>query len=262
MKPKPLKHYGQPRYPTRLEVLADPDLLRRHPPPAWQAMPGMAGSIALLLAANTTVQGADKKATDEGAVAIVAPIFEHGEGRGAIGCVVVAPPVFLSEEEAWQVIDEEMARRGVKLTQRAVPLKRVQIPERFQTLILENIKGEWHGERRIADVTDSAKPFLVDRENPEKHIAVEFVSQRDYYSKAGAPSNLSTLQSYDFRETAKNLAEEIRKQGQEKVYLGVLYDPLAKWELPKNVKVQSQKEWEQAMRRGFPESKRQPRTTK
>jgi hypothetical protein len=48
-------------------------------------------------------------------VAIVAPIFERGEGRGADGCMVMSPPVFLSEEAALQVIREEMAVKGVQL---------------------------------------------------------------------------------------------------------------------------------------------------
>ena len=48
-------------------------------------------------------------------MAIVAPIFQHGEGRGATGCIVMSPPVFLSEEEALQVIREEMAAKGVQL---------------------------------------------------------------------------------------------------------------------------------------------------
>jgi hypothetical protein len=47
---------------------------------------------------------------------VVAPIFEHGEGRGATGCVVVTFPVFLSEEEAMQVIREELAEHGIDLT--------------------------------------------------------------------------------------------------------------------------------------------------
>lgn len=253
MKTKPVKRYRQPPYPTRLEALSDPELLRRNLPPGWRSIPGMAGSIALFLAANSLAKGGEPGApTPGGSAAIVAPIFEHGEGRGATGCMVVAPPVFLSEEEAWQVIDEEMARHGVKLSQKAVPLKGVQIPRRFQTLhILENGKGEW----RVSDVDGSAKPFLADRENPQKRLALEFLSEKDYFSKAGAPSSMSTVQSYDFRGTAKRLAEDIRKQGQEKVYLGIIYDPVANPEYPKGVQLQTQQEWEKSLKQGSPEAK-------
>ncbi len=252
MKAKPVKRYRQPVYPTRLEVICDTELLRRNLPPGWRSIQGMAGSIALFLTANSLAKAGEPGSPALGGpAAIVAPIFEHGEGRGATGCIVVAPPVFLSEEEAWQVIDEEMARRGIKLTEKAVPLKGVQIPQRFRSFNLEKGKVEW----RVTDVDGSAKPFAIDRENPQKRIAVEFLSEKDYYSKAGAPSDLSSVQSFDFTETAKKLAEDIRKQGQEKVYLGVFYDPLAKPEVPKNVQFQTQQEWEKSWKQGLAEPK-------
>ena len=87
-----VKRYRKPAYPTRLEALSRPELLKRNLPPGWHALPEMAGTVALFLAVNSTLQAADKKPA--GAAAVVAPIFEHGEGRGATGCVVVAPPVF------------------------------------------------------------------------------------------------------------------------------------------------------------------------
>ncbi len=253
MKAKPVKRYRhQPAYPTRLEVLSDPELLRRNLPPGWRSLPGMAGSIALFLVANSLAKAGEQSApAPGGSAAIVAPIFEHGEGRGATGCIVVAPPVFLSEEEAWQVIDEEMARRGIKLTEKAVPLKGVQIPQRFQNFNLRNGKVE----SRITDVEGSTKPFAVDRGNAQKRVAVEFLSQKDYFSKAGAPSDMSSVQSYDFRETAKKLAKDIGKQGQDKLYLGVFYDPLARPQAPKNVQFQTQQEWEKAWNQGVAEPK-------
>lgn len=242
MKPKPVKRYRKPDYPTRHEVLSDPELLRRHLPTGWRSLPGMAGSIALFLAANSVVQGADKKTTGPGTAAIVAPIFDHGEGRGATGCVVVAPPVFLSEEEAWQVINSELASHGVKLGETNVTLQGVQIPRRIQSGTVNNGKREW----QTRTVQGSAKPFAVDRENPQKRIAVEFLSQRDYHSKAGAPSEMSTVSSYDFKETAKNLAQDIQKQAQEQVYLGMLYDPLAKTPDLSALKTRPQESWTKA----------------
>ena len=49
------------------------------------------------------------RGTEGGAIA-VAPIFEHGEGRLATGCIVITPPVFLSEEEGMQILREEFAK--------------------------------------------------------------------------------------------------------------------------------------------------------
>ncbi len=222
MKAKPVKRYRKPGYPTRLEVISDPDLLRRNLPPGWRSIPGMAGSIALFLTANSVVQGADKKGAAPASAAVVAPIFEHGEGRGAVGCVVVAPPVFLSEEEAWQVIDEELAQRGVKLPESSVKLRGVRVPRRMETYSVKEGKLE----ERTEETAGSGEAFSVDRANAQKRIAVEFISQREY-SKAGGPFSMSTVQSYDFKGTAKTLGEDIRKQAREKLYFGVLYDPLA-----------------------------------
>jgi hypothetical protein len=106
-------------YPTRLEVLEDPELLTWHLPAAWRHLPAMSGAIGFFLGVNLTVNPAEEKAgaakPTANTAAVVAPIFEHGEGRGATGCVVTSPPVFLSEEEALQVIREELAKRGVAL---------------------------------------------------------------------------------------------------------------------------------------------------
>jgi hypothetical protein len=239
MKTKPVKRYRQPRYPTRLQVISDPDLLARNVPPAWRSVPGMAGSIALFLAANSLAKdGETKTAAPAGAAAVVAPIFDHGEGRGATGCIVMAPPVFLSEEEAWQVIDEELSKQGVKLGDTNLTLRGVQIPRRMENMIVTNGKAT----RPIVDVAGSAKPFTVDRENAGKHIALEFVSERDYHSKAGGPFAGWFPQTYDFRQTAGKLAEDISKQAQEKVYLGVLYDPLTSPPAPSSLDAQAKEE--------------------
>ena len=46
MQVEPLADYGDPRYPTRLEVLAAPELLRRHLPPALKNLPGLPTILA------------------------------------------------------------------------------------------------------------------------------------------------------------------------------------------------------------------------
>jgi hypothetical protein len=122
MKSKPVRKYASPKYPTRLEVATRPDLLQRHQPPAWRRWPELTGAAGLFLlagtarlsAADSSPKGSQNPAQAK-AVAIVAPIFQHGEGRGATGCIVMSPPVFLSEQEALQVIREEMAATRVNL---------------------------------------------------------------------------------------------------------------------------------------------------
>lgn len=256
MRPEPVKRYRNPSYPTRLEVLSDPDLLRRHLPPGWRGIPGMAGSIALFLAANSMVKGAEKSGPAEGTTAVVAPLFDHGEGRGSTGCIVVAPPVFLSEEEAWQVIDEELAKDGVKLPDSKVTLDGVQIPQKWITYTVKD--GKMQQGLREAGRADS---FIADRGDSKKHVALEFISSREYHNKTGGASSSSTVQSYDFKATAKNLGDEVKKQSKEKLYFGVLYDPLVnvaaeQLNNPLNQPGERFKHWKEDMDKSRADSKR------
>src|SRR5690606_34641768 len=62
---------------------------------------------------------------------VVAPIFEHGEGRGSIGCSAVVPPAFLSEEEGMQILGEELAKHGIALKPGRT-LEEVRVPARVE----------------------------------------------------------------------------------------------------------------------------------
>jgi hypothetical protein len=235
MKPRAVKRYRQPVYPTRLEVLSDPTLLERHLPPGWRAAP-MAGTVALFLAVNASVHAADKKpAKASGPVAVVAPIFDHGTGRGAIGCVVVAPPVFLSEEEAWAIIDEELARQNVKLSATGFSIKGVQIPHRSEEHIGTKLNTR--------DDPGTAKPYQADRADPGKCVALEFVSEKDYHRLGGARS-MSTVQVYNFKEVAQSLDDTVAKQSTEKLRFAALYDPAMRIEMPKgDERPKTQEDW-------------------
>ncbi|MGA2255020.1 MAG: hypothetical protein ABSG53_10190 [Thermoguttaceae bacterium] len=70
MEPKPVQHQEQPSYPTRREVLAG------------------AATFAMV---NLTRCDVVSSEPETGRIT-VAPIFGHGEGRGATGCLVVSPP--------------------------------------------------------------------------------------------------------------------------------------------------------------------------
>lgn len=216
MHAQPVKRYRKPAYPTRLEVLSQPKLLERHVPASWRAMPEITGVVALFLAANTNVQSADKNAT--GAAAVVAPIFEHGNGRGAIGCVVVAPPVFLSEEEAWQVIDQELERSKIKIGTKQYAIPGVAFPQRMLDFDPKENKSY------VRKVEGTRMPYLADRADPQKSIAVEFVSQADFRRLGGVQSS-SSVQDFDLKGLGKSVAKTIQLDAKDKIYFGVLYDP-------------------------------------
>jgi len=216
----PVKRYRRPAYPTRLEVLSDPDLLAKHVPAAWLRRPELAGAVAVFLAANVCVEAGDKKPLPSVGAAVVAPIFEHGEGRGVTGCVVVAAPVFLSEEEALQVIVEVLGKAGVEVTARNVVMKDVVIPVRG--IVEYEVAGK--PAMAVREFPALGQPLSVDIEDGKRHIGVEFVSCRDY-TRLGGVASLSTVQEYDFKQVAKGVAGAVREKGTG-LYFGTFYDPV------------------------------------
>src|SRR5262245_60227235 len=134
MKRDGLKGYRTPAYPRRDAV--DDGSLLRWMPRRWQAGGKVAAGMAILFAAPPAqadvsppagkVGEAAKPGAGQEGVKQPAPltrVFEHGEGRGAFGCVAVAPPAFLTEADARQVILEEFAKVGVRfeLDKKVVP---------------------------------------------------------------------------------------------------------------------------------------------
>jgi hypothetical protein len=207
MKPKAVKSSREPCYPTRREVLAGA---------ASVALANLMGCEILL------------GATEAGAIT-VAPIFEHGEGRGATGCDVVVPPAFLSEEEGMQIIREELEKHGIRLKAGGT-WQSVRLPARtYEWMLVAKGDGKNELQESIIEEPGRAKPLKVDGVDSEKKIAVEFVSEKDYYDLGGL-SRRGTVQEYDFKNVAQFVAQHVTKDGKEEVFFGTFYDPLAaKW---------------------------------
>jgi hypothetical protein len=249
MKPQPVVTDRKPAYPVKAEVLANPDLLVRHVPPSWKAIVGTGASGLLLVATGlagcsrgekataATTTGGPKAAASASASgmrtaatqtasatpaaqqpAVVAPLFEHGEGTGVTGCVVMAPPVFLSEEEALQVIRDEMTKAGVDLSLADVKLEDVKIAPRMMSYVK---KGDTY--EGVTKDSGPAVPVVMDAEDPARKIAVEFVSEADYHTLGGIMS-ASTVEEYKFKDVAKNLAGELKAHAKGATCL-VFYDP-------------------------------------
>jgi len=197
MEPEPVSSYPRPQYPTRREFLA--------------------ASAAALAAAG--ISGCGKA---QGASALVAPIFAHGEGQGATGCVVMSPPVFLSEEEALEVVKEELAKVGITLGE-GMPLDEVTIEYEDPESRRMRSGDNWLGEPS-AKVARPADLAAVDR---QQRVGVEIVTTKDY-ERFGS-GNFGTVSLYDTKALAEATAEGIRAQAKENLSVGVFYDPLEKW---------------------------------
>ena len=240
MKSQPVGKYTSPKYPTRLEIATRPGLLQRHQPPAWRKWPELTGAAGLLLLADTArLSPADSSPkgganpTQTNAAAIVAPIFQHGDGRGATGCIVMAPPVFLSEEEAFQVIREEMATKGLKLGKNQTEVAGVTV-ERVVWSAPTAPTGATKGTKPTGRTFEiKQEPFKADAADPKKKVFIEFLGQRDERrwdserAKEQGQRDFSTVHSYDLAKTAAYVAERVKRQASDKLYFGVFYDPLA-----------------------------------
>ena len=258
MKASPIKRHRAPRYPTKLQAQAQPDLLHRHQPPAWCAVPELTGAVALFLAASSLGCRQDGK---PGAAAIVAPVFEHGEGRGSTGCIAISPPVFLSEEEAMQVIREELAQRGVRLTETNRPvagvklpkqewkwhctLWKIPVPEFLPRLVQKAGVSPWSvfdAQGRYHEDREHGVPLKADGVDPRKRIAVEFVSQSDETELVSG--EMSTAQRYDSKAVAQTIAKHVKEEATEKLYFGAFYDPMAPRVFPPVSVAQDEAAWE------------------
>jgi len=243
MKRDALQGYRGPGYPTREAGATE---VPRHLPKRWRRSRKVAGAMALLffplpgaLEARADVcppkAGAARPAGDErrakdGKAKPLVTVFEHGEGRGAFGCVAVAPPAFLTEADARQVILEEFQKAGVsfKLDQKKMEgVRERRVSVRFEKK--PGAKGNRQDDFTMIREEKLGDPLLLDGYDPVRNIGFEFVSEGDYFKVGGVQSS-SSVQSYDFKEVADKLAAEARKDGS--VRLGVFYDPMAKvdWE--------------------------------
>jgi hypothetical protein len=151
---------------------------------------------------------------------VVAPLFEHGEGRGASGCVVVAPPVFLSEDEAMAVLREELRAAGIQPNVSDVAFNDVVTSERRQHWLANASKAV------VEEVPGTSRPVSIDAIDERRHIAVEFVSVDEYFNLGGIRSG-SSVQGFDIKDVASELADKMRQTGRRSVCVGVFYDPVS-----------------------------------
>jgi hypothetical protein len=211
----PVSRYAVPGYPSKREVLVNPAILKSLPM-RWSAKPAICAALTMTLV--TGLFGCDgnvlqpiaglsgsESSKHQPSAAHTFPVFEHGSGRGAYGCMMVAPPVFLSEEEALQAIREETAVQGIHFTG-----TRILAGDHFPAT---NLYGDedfnaatWEGSLEL-DGYDSAL-----------NISFEFVSQQDVVDWAKEGNMSSSVESYDMKGTAERLADVLENTA-------VFYDP-------------------------------------
>jgi hypothetical protein len=239
---KQVKRYNTPKYPEKRIIIENPELLRIMPK-RWK------GSLYACIAASSlfmvSLAGCDKKEItsahgpesspsvssamestqkkNNSEQRLTPPVFLFGTGRGSYGCVSVAPPVFLSEEEACSVICEEAKKFGLDLEKEGPKLEDVDIPITSVYPELQEVDGKV--DVNLNNVSVKKGSFVLDGYDKDKKIGFEFVSQDDYNAWRDEKNGFnSTVEQYNILKAAEILREGISKKVNDKT-IGVFYDP-------------------------------------
>ena len=242
----PLSHYNGAKYPTKEQVQLHPELLRIVPR-RWARNPVVLTALGLVLSAGLTACGttsqsilpdnlspaasgetaaSNQPGSDHSPASVTSaedsteasandpealdiPIFAHGTGRGSYGCESVAPPVFLSEEEAMQVIQEECAAQSIDISGQ------------------KTISGTFPATSTLPEavsVGESDKTYTgdlkLDGYSEDLGIGVEFVSKDDILDWQAGTEMHATVDEYNLKGTAQRLVDCTDN-------VAVFYDPTA-----------------------------------
>jgi hypothetical protein len=240
---KPVKDAVEPQYPRKEEVTTD--RIKVCVPLRWANSPAAKVALgtlaAMTLTACTPLRTAGVPLAPETAseascsvsqsptvsdvpmgevianTVTVAPLFLHGDGLGAFGCVMVAPPAFLSEDEALAVINNVAKDYGLKFSAQGAPeIRNVQQP--VTNIYEPDNKAE-------SSETMTLTPDFADTEHG---VMIEFVSMEDVVSWHKDTGYAVSVESYDTQDAAAQLSEALEAgtpQDYANPTVGVLYDP-------------------------------------
>lgn len=243
MEIRPVGGKQSPNYPRREDV--SPESLKAQPPQRWAA--NKAALIALGTLATVTLAGcmpfggapltSDITTEETAGIAIptetpieetlamgeplmatipIAPLFVHGNGMGAYGCQMVAPPVFLSEDEALSVVNEVAKDYGLVFS--------VNANAEFMDVLEPSVNINVPENAHPPDKYIALRPDFMD----EGHgVAIEFVSVEDVKGWHRGGKEMSSLQQYDTKDASAQLSDALDDAWIDSITAaaGVLYDP-------------------------------------
>jgi len=229
MEIKSVNNKRQPNYPTIELYVKHPELLARNIPSSWLKNKFVATSLVAFLfssyGTNTAQKGENveivdtletnnskpqKKKADNNIVANIAPVFAHGDGRGATGCIVMSPPVFISEDEAIKIILDKLRAEGYNFSRENCPTFS------FEVLPIANECDEPKGKAKIK--------LKMDAYNSKSKWAIQFISTDDH-DKFKNDNYWSSVSSYNTKQAAEIINQELKKHKETNAV--VFYDPMA-----------------------------------
>lgn len=258
MKIKPVKQAKTPNYPVLDYYINNPGLLSKNIPDSWIKNKYVATSLATFILFGTTKSNlfanqagieilenlsSDSKdqTKDEKKDSIkIAPIFAHGDGSGATGCIVMSPPVFISEDEARSIIFNALEAEGIKFDT-------TDCPEiKFKSFPIAN--DCYFGDDDTTKVPDANIELKMDGYNKELNFAIQFVSGDDYFKFRSDDGCWSSVQGYDTKKAAEIIREKLITNG--KTNTVVFYDPIT------SIDFESNKNWEKSQEEAKEEAKK------
>ena len=231
MKIKSVNNSRQPNYPTIELFVKYPELLARNIPGSWLKNKVVATSFAAFLLSScgtNTVQtneavevidtlgiknpaGTSKeKKADNDIVTNIAPVFAHGEGCGETGCIVMSPPVFISEDDAIKIILDKLRAEGYNFSTENSPTFSFTVPN------LVNCDEK----KRMTNIK-----LKMDAYNVNSKWAIQFISTSDFYKFSTEDGCWSSVTDFDTKKAAEIINQELKKQ--KKTNAVVFYDPIA-----------------------------------
>jgi hypothetical protein len=229
MEIKSIKNSRQPNYPTIELFVKHPELLSNNIPNTWMKNKIVATSLVafLLYGCTSTTQKkntievvdgdltaekpaffSQKDEDNKKIIANIAPIFAHGEGSGATGCVVMSPPVFLSEDEAIKIIWDALRAEDYNFDTTNCPTFS------FKVLPLANCKPKGKTDIKLK----------MDAYNANSKWAIQFISIDDFNKFATEDGCWSSVSIFDTKQAAEIINNQLKKK--QKTNAVVFYDPI------------------------------------
>jgi hypothetical protein len=236
----PVKKYAAPKYPTR-EAAADTPKLLHKLPKRWEKNAAVIAAVGMLgaMSLNSCGIGETKAGYNPGSESYlnVAPVFIHGEGTGSMGCVMIAPSVFLSEEEALAIIKNEAKIAGLNFTD--------EVPEYNATnnKPKDTSQYSWLNPKYVL----GEGYVRLDLYDKQTGVAAAFISMGE--AAVIYDGMESSVTGYGPRELAELSAEDFARQNGD-IAVGVFYDPGKNWEDERQQQIleeynNSEKEWDE-----------------
>ena len=240
MEIKPVKLKRKPGYPTIKTFVDNPGLLSKSVPFAWIRNQYAATTLATFIlcgAGNqssaqktkptTVVVSKDIKKDKPAAIQSVkhdpvkiARIFSHGDGTGAIGCMVSSPPVFISEDEARKIIFTALKEENIEFGTINTPVLKFRV----QTIVID-----LHNKViNLMDKKEITVEIKMDGYNVKNNLAIEYVSARVVNRLDPYDEMESSVQRIDTKKTAERIRNELIARG--KVNAAVFYDPVTQYD--------------------------------